>query len=733
MGNRVKGRPKKSSIKAALSSSAGSKRKLSRMGKKQKKEHAGLEASFIGRSACLKMLQITIKDFRRLCILKGIYPRQPAGRVPGKKKGQTFYHIKDIRAIAHEPILEKFREFRAFMKKVRSVLYVQSRGNVRFHHLTRLLSSTFSQVRRAAGRNEGNEALRKNSVLPTYSLHSLVKERYPRFVDAISDLDDALTLTYLFAALPSDRDIKPKYITKAKALAAAWGAYCATTSAVTKSFISVKGVYMEAEIQGVPIRWIVPHAFTQHLPEDVDFRVMNTFFEFYETMLNFILFKLYNDIGLRYPFTVKDLGGEAIGSTSAILGSHLRALTNAMNSSSGAISNIVSDAVQKESAENETSAPKGKADKKKSKELIKSVGAALNKLKEEDSDMDRDDDDDDDDSVDVAGPLQAALENVANEEARFSLPGVKDTIGDDALKRKRLFERLTFFFSREVPRGYLELVCLAYGAKVGWEGDDSPISMKDPSITHHIVDRPKLPSSYESLPKSREYIQPQWILDCANFLFLLPIAKYEAGATLPPHLSPWVDDEEEGYKPKYAVEIERLKNGETVHTEEIDAEDSEDEAETVSEKVDAAVEEEEEEKESEEEEEEVKLDIKKAQEKQKRKREKEEEETHKLAKTMMSRKATHLYGRMQHGIARKQAKVDALNQRRKELIVDSKDNGKERDGSGRLIITGREKDSSGKTTNKLKVERLKNERKTIEDDYAKTSGTMKKSKKGRRS
>ena len=118
MGNRLKGRPKKKSIKAALSSSAGSKRKLSRMGKRQKKEHAGLEATFIGRSKCLKMLQVTIKDFRRLCILKGIYPREPHGRVPGKKKGQTYYHIKDIRAIAHEPVLEKFREFRAFMKKV---------------------------------------------------------------------------------------------------------------------------------------------------------------------------------------------------------------------------------------------------------------------------------------------------------------------------------------------------------------------------------------------------------------------------------------------------------------------------------------------------------------------------------------------------------------------------------------------------------------------------------------
>ncbi len=118
MGNRVKGKPKQKSIKAASHSKMGSKRKLSRMGKKQKKENAGLEATFIGRSKALKMLQVTIKDFRRLCILKGIYPREPRGRVPGKKKGQTFYHIKDIRAIAHEPILESFREFRSFMKKV---------------------------------------------------------------------------------------------------------------------------------------------------------------------------------------------------------------------------------------------------------------------------------------------------------------------------------------------------------------------------------------------------------------------------------------------------------------------------------------------------------------------------------------------------------------------------------------------------------------------------------------
>ena len=165
----------------------------------------------------------------------------------------------------------------------------------------------------------------------------------------------------------------------------------------------------------------------------------------------------------------------------------------------------------------------------------------------------------------MTGPLKAALESM--NENGSSLIGGRAELDNDAVKRTRLFGGLTFFLSREVPRGYLELVCLAYGGKVGWEGTNSPIAVDDPSITHHVVDRPKLPSRYGSLPKSREFVQPQWLLDCANFMFILPISKYAIGVELPPHLSPWVDDEEEGYKPAYSEEIERLKNGETVDVE----------------------------------------------------------------------------------------------------------------------------------------------------------------------
>lgn len=81
---------------------------------------------------------------------------------------------------------------------------------------------------------------------------------------------------------------------------------------------------------------------------------------------------------------------------------------------------------------------------------------------------------------------------------------------------------------------------------------------------------------------------------------------------------------------------------------------------------------------------------------------------------MMSRKASHLYSRMQHGIAQKKAKVDNLVQRRREIQIT------------------KEKDAAGNTPSKQKVERLRKERKQIENDYSNTGGTMKKNKKQRK-
>jgi hypothetical protein len=81
---------------------------------------------------------------------------------------------------------------------------------------------------------------------------------------------------------------------------------------------------------------------------------------------------------------------------------------------------------------------------------------------------------------------------------------------------------------------------------------------------------------------------------------------------------------------------------------------------------------------------------------------------------MMSRKAAHLYGRMQHGISNKHAKVENLMTKRKAMEDENR---------------SKKKDNLGRTPLKQKIDRLRGERKRIEDEYTNTGGSMKKSKK----
>lgn len=108
-------------------------------------------------------------------------------------------------------------------------------------------------------------------------------------------------MIFLFSRLPSVRAVRSEIILMCKKLSKEWDLYCSLSHTLRKVFISIKGIYYQSEMQGEKITWIVPYEFTPFIPNDVDFNVMKTFLEFYTILMQFILFKLYNDCGYKYP------------------------------------------------------------------------------------------------------------------------------------------------------------------------------------------------------------------------------------------------------------------------------------------------------------------------------------------------------------------------------------------------------------------------------------------------
>jgi pescadillo protein len=685
MGSEKDGRAKlkskhKGAGKRATVQKMGSKRKLSRFGKERKKGEAGIASAFVTRTQVLKRLQLTLKDFRRLCILKGVYPRDPRKNLKAGKH-KTYYHYKDVAHLSHEPLIAKFREFKAFMKKVRKTL----------------------------GRKDVAGAKRKYLDAPTYTLHHLVKERYPKFEDALRDLDDALNLVHMFAALPSKGRVTAERTASCRELVAQWQFYLIQSqpASLAKVFISVKGVYLQATVSGVEVTWINPHEYTQRVPSDVDFRTMMTFLEFYETLLKFTLFKLYHSRGLQYPPLPS--GGEGEGSTNStdggfaargrLLSLHARQLDEGSDEEDqeggdGDDGDVkaaaVAAAVEKASA---ASKAKAKGAAKRAKQVRKRLAASAEAGGDDDDEEEEEEeeagegsgDEDggkDDDEREGDGRLNPALsrEEVHRqlEEALVSATTANTAGalaggggGEEAEgAAPKLLEGLAFFLSRESQYTWLEFVILAFGGKVGWGGSEELGSVDDPSVTHVVYDRPTAPQMTRA---DVEWVQPQWVVDSINAGLLLPVARYAPGATLPPHLSPFVNDAKEGYVPQYRKELDSLKSaaeeyGNLADSAPLDtAEAAASEAEKAAdEEEDAAAEDGDEEEEDEEEEEEG----------GDREEEDEEEdededgsgkkpvsEEKALALVMMGKKAKRLYDRMQHGINKKSGAVEGLKRK----------------------------------------------------------------------
>lgn len=328
---------------------------------------------------------------------------------------------------------------------------------------------------------------------PELKIDHIVKERYPTFLDAVKDLDDCLTLLFLFSTFPSLKYVPRQLSTLCRRLTIEFMHAMIASKSLRYCFISIKGYYFQAEIKGQKVTWLVPHyyPFQPQSRSEVDFRMMSIFVEFYTVMLGFVNFRLYNQMNLVYPPQFP---------------------TNLLQDSEQTLSDeqaFVSD-------------------------RIAALNIDVQRIDPTAEELEADDD--------------INIDLLEGENESEQIKHMKAQAASDR-RLKKLFRGLRFYINREVPREPLVFLIRCLGGKVSWDKTlfaGSSFDENDESITHQVVDRPSIGTKY----MSRDYIQPQWVFDCVNQRQLLPTNKYFMGAVLPPHLSPFVNpDRTEVYIP----------------------------------------------------------------------------------------------------------------------------------------------------------------------------------------
>jgi len=370
-------------------------------------------------------------------------------------------------------LLSKFRDIKAHLKKHKKLL----------------------------GRREEKLAEKHKKKTPKYSLAPVLKDRYPSFVDALRDLDDALCLISLFAQFPQHLtlEIAKKDLETCQTLYRDFLLYCTISQCFTKSFFSIKGIYYRVEIMGQQITWVQPYKFNQRLPFDVDYKVMGTFTEFYIALLKFTNYKLFADLGVPYPVENFPV---AQGAESGTGGQYFDV------------------------------------------EKIQQFQTNARKL------FDAANEDGETSVIDKAFQNTPEMQRL---KRRMEASG----------KQRNLFGKCLFLLGRETPVYILQNLILSFGGSFVLQ-EEMPLDEKAHAevmkkVTHMCHDRP-----LSSTEKGKEYVQPQYILDCINNLFLLPTKTYAPGIPPPAHLSPFIDNTEAGYLPDRQREINALAGIETL-------------------------------------------------------------------------------------------------------------------------------------------------------------------------
>ena len=237
---------------------------------------------YLSKSQARTLLQLDNKEFKRLLIFKGIYPRVPKRFLNSTMKDKTHYSTKEIKKLVGDPIIAKIREYHAHLKK--------------------------ASAAKALGDDATLDLIEKSK--PQYDLSSTILERYPTFSAALTDMSDALSMVFLYSYMPpaiaADSTIEGySYLTtsmhqECKALAGRWRSIVSAKRALRKGFISVKGYYYQAVLDDYAaqsVLWLDPHSFAPPKSNKaIEHRVMLNYVEFYIAFLKFVCFKLESDM-----------------------------------------------------------------------------------------------------------------------------------------------------------------------------------------------------------------------------------------------------------------------------------------------------------------------------------------------------------------------------------------------------------------------------------------------------
>jgi pescadillo protein len=442
-----------------------------------------------------------------------VFPREPRNRKRAQKgnvsKVSTLYYEKDIRFLLHEPIVNKFRDFKVFLRKLKKAQEKKNWDTV--------------------------ERLRDNK--PKYTLDTIVKERYPTFIDALRDLEDCLCLCFLYSTFPKTQKTPIEMVSLCKRLTTEFMHYVIEAKALRKVFCSIKGYYFQAEVKGQTVTWIVPHNFGFAQPASVDMRLMSIFVEFYTTVLGFVNFRLYHSLNIQYPPTLATSVEPALEQQDRVM---------ALNQSLA-------------------------------RTLVEPDAVELDQIAMDDS----------------GEAMEAArLEAEARERQTKLFAGLRFFLGREVPREPLVF--MIRFCLLHPSTTHHHLLLRAVGGEVSWDGSVAPgatFSCADETITHQVIriqyhqtldnnppfqisDRP----SVSDAVLGRFYVQPQWVFDSINRRDRCSEADFALGEPLPPHLSPFVAERRLGdYVPPEQRALEEGAKEEKAEDEEEEEEDGDEE------------------------------------------------------------------------------------------------------------------------------------------------------------